>query len=140
MKVCIIIILLIIFPVGLFAEVPELIGIIKSDTVHSFFGIRIVPLGDQNNDGYDDFITWSLKYRAYFYYGGDPPISTASLIFDSVGHRINNISDINGDGSCDFSMWGRQPYKYKLNVYYGGADLDTLRDVWFGLDTLQSEG
>jgi len=124
----------------IYAEIPELIGVIKSDTVNSFFGFRIVPLEDQNNDGYDDFITYSLKNRAYLFYGGSPLDAFVDVVFDSVGHKMNNISDINGDGYSDFSIGGNNPYNWKLNVYYGGPDVDSVRDLWFGLDTLQSQG
>ena len=140
MKVCIIIILLIIFPVGLFAEVPELIGIIKSDTNLTQFGYRIVPLGDQNNDGYDDFMTWGFQKSAFIFFGGNPPDSLYDLRIDSVNNKFNNIGDINGDNFDDFCIGGANSIGWKLNLYYGGDILDENRDLWFGLDTLRSIG
>ena len=123
------------------AELPELIGTIKSDTINTLFGYRIVPLGDQNDDGYDDFITWGFDFRAYLYYGGSTIDSTTtySLRFDSVNGTISNVGDLNLDGYDDFTMLGRSQVDWKNNLYYGGPSIDTIRDGWFGDDSLKGQ-
>ncbi len=119
---------------------PVLIGTIKSDTLLTLFGYRIIPLGDQNNDGFDDILTWDYRFTNYLYYGGNPFDSMPTLRFDSTNSRTNNLGDINGDSFDDFSALGRSQYGWKLNVYYGGPSIDTVRDLWFGDDTARAVG
>lgn len=122
------------------AELPELIGEFRSDTNLTLFGTRIIPLGDQNDDGFDDILTWSFRRTAYLYYGGDPPDTAYALRFDSVGNRFNNVGDINGDGFPEFTISKRLPVPRKLSLFYGGPSTDTVRDLWFGDDTLYAIG
>ncbi|MFH2037645.1 MAG: T9SS type A sorting domain-containing protein [Candidatus Zixiibacteriota bacterium] len=130
---------LIFFSIG-YSELPDIIGIIQSDTVLTNFGYRIVPLGDQNNDGFDDIIVWDYRFAAYLYYGGDPFDTIPALRIDSVNDRISNVGDINGDGFNEFAMLGRNPFSWKLNLYFGGPFIDTVRDMWFGADSLRGMG
>ena len=116
--------------------IPELIATIRCDAVNTLFGTQIVKLGDQNNDSYADFLTWDFRARTFIYFGGNPPDTIPDLIFDSVNNRIDNVGDINGDSFDDFVMLGRSPYNWKLGLYYGGISIDTVRDAWFGIDTL----
>lgn len=123
-----------------FASPPTQIGLIRSDTTQTLFGYRIVPLGDQNSDGYDDILVWDYRFSVYVYYGGNPFDTIPVLRIDSVQSRISRVSDINGDLKEDVVTGGRSPVKWKLNVYFGGSIMDSLRDQWFGLDTMYGVG
>lgn len=122
------------------AELPEQIGIIKCDTMHTLFGTKILPLGDQNGDGKGDLLIFDYRFANYLYYGGDTLDTVADLVFRNTGNFTDLIHDINGDGVRDFTLPGRPSFGWKLNLYYGGPFLDTVRDLWFGFDTLRAYG
>jgi len=127
---------------SLWGQQPELITVIKSEDINTGFGKRILPLGDQNGDGYDDLIVFDLLEHGYYYLGtasADTVVSYA-LRFDRVVCRSNNVGDINGDGADDFTIPGTASARKKLNLYFGGAGLDTTRDMWFGTDSLYGVG
>lgn len=126
--------------VAVCSELPELIATIRSDTTHSQFGLRIVPLGDQNNDGYDDFITSRFWKKSFLFYGGNPPDSVYSFVFDSTNGRLNNIGDVNNDGFSDFTVGKRLSALWKLNVFFGGDIIDTIPDIILGDDSLSAIG
>lgn len=115
-------------------ELPPIIGVIRSDTSQTLFGYNIVPLGDQNGDGFADLLIWDFRSSLYLYHGGKPPDSNPYLRIDSVGQPVSNVGDLNGDSYDDFVVEGRSPYGWKLNLYWGGPSADTQRDSWFGLD------
>jgi hypothetical protein len=121
------------------AQQPELLGVLESDTTNTLFGTYILPVGDQNDDGYDDIIVWEY-FRAFLFYGGESFDATPDMIFDSTNGRIDTIGDVNGDGFIDFTMPGRSDKNWRLGLYYGGPELDTTRDLWFGTDTLNAHG
>ena len=87
---------------------------------------RVVALGDQNGDGYDDFLlhgTWTDTLTVYF--GGKKIDTTTGLIFNTkVGAKI--AVDIDHDGIKDLLV-NRNKEK-KIVVYYGGLELDTIPD------------
>jgi hypothetical protein len=118
---------------------PQLLGVLKTDTTDTFFGERIIPLGDQDGDGFDDVLVFEL-FRNSLFYGGATFDSTASLVFENTNSRTNCIGDINNDGFPEFTAQGRAPFGWKLNLYLGGPTADTLRDFWFGYDTLRGIG
>jgi len=122
----------------------ELIGELRSDTTGTLFGYRILPLGDQNDDGFDDVLIYDhvdWRHVAFLYYGGVTPDSIPGLRFDSVnGWRCSDVGDVNGDGYDDLAMAGRSPVGRKLGLYYGGPQMDTIRDHWFGWDSLYGIG
>lgn len=124
------------------AAIPEIIGIIKSDTINTGFGKRIMPLGDQNGDGYDDVLVADLLGRAYLYYGTTSLDTVVSyqLKFKEVTYRMNDIGDVNGDGFDDFILPRYVGGTGKLDLYYGGPLMDTVPDMWFGLDSLYGIG
>jgi hypothetical protein len=142
MRIFIIVVFLVFFATALMAQAtePQLIGNIRSDTVATLFGYRIAPLGDQNGDGYDDILTWDYRCSNYVYFGGNPFDTVPVLRIDSVQSRISRVGDINGDLIDDMVFEGRSPDGWKLNAYYGGTLLDSIRDLWFGLDTLFGMG
>ena len=132
-----------ILPGYAFADLPSLITTIYSDTNGTYFGQEIVPLGDQNGDGYDDFLTIDARrFYAYMYLGGNPGDSLPKLTFESAGTRIGNIGDWNNDGFNDFVIPTRWfvTDMHRDVIHFGGPEADTTRDFWFGLDTLSSRG
>ena len=126
------------------AELPELIGVLRAEERNTLFGRTIVPLGDQNDDGYDDIIvhegTSEENSRALVFYGREPFDSIPDLIFNFAHSRISVIGDLDSNGYDDFVVNGRNPSGWKLNLHYGGPELDTIRDLWFGTDTLLPVG
>lgn len=123
--------------ISIHAEVPEILGLIHSDTIQTQFGKEIVHLRDHNNDGFDEILTWGYNKKTFLYQGGCPVDTIADFIFDSVSSCLENVGDINLDAYDDFIVFGYGPYSVKLNLYYGGPTLDTIRDAWFGADTLR---
>jgi len=118
-------------------DLPRLLGYIRSDTSHAFFGNTIVPIGDQNFDGYDDFVSWDSRAQGYVFRGVTAVDTTRSLIIeDSLGNGFTELGDLNGDGFVDIVGRGRVNGKWKTHLYYGGPSMDGHRDAWFGLDGL----
>jgi hypothetical protein len=122
------------------AELPDILGIIRSDTTSTNFGYRIVPLGDQNSDGFDDILIWDYRYSAYIYYGWDPFDTIPFFRINNLLPRISNIGDVDGNGYDDISSKGSHISNNKLSVYYCGDLIDDTRDLWFGIDTLTGLG
>lgn len=125
------------------ADTPDIIGVIHTDTSETLFGYRIIPLGDQNGDGYDDFMTWDYRHKAFIYYGGDTTNSDPNLIIDSVNTQFDNMGDVNGDGYFDFVIPQYNTtdiYKRKLWLCYGGPLLDDKLDIQLGWDSLFASG
>ncbi len=123
------------------AQLPELLGVVRSDTVHSLFGTQITPTGDQDGDGCSEFMVWGKKNWNYVYYGGDPFDSLPAFVFPNTYHRTSNVGDIDGDTYDELVVsWGPSYYDGRLNLYHGGPGLDTIPDFWFGHDTLHGQG
>ena len=97
-------------------------------------------MGDRNNDGYDDFMTWDYRRSAFICNGGPSQDIDIAFQIDSVSPRFDNIGDINGDNFDDFIIPGRSQFGYKTGLYYGGPDMDDERDAWFGWDSLYGIG
>ena len=116
---------------------PTVIDTLISDTVASWFGMRIVPVGDQNDDGYDDFLTFELPRKLYLCLGGPAETGIQCMrIDDSSYSLINHLGFINDDSVSDFgairiTSTGRE----RLAVWYGGLPLSEGPDLLFGDDT-----
>ena len=98
----------------------------------------IVYMGDQDSDGYDDFmITLSettnlLDARAYFFKGGDPINQNAAFSIPILHSRAVTACDWNRDGFRDIiTVHYSQPELVKFIVYYGGSAFDTIPDHVF---------
>jgi hypothetical protein len=113
---------------------PQMIGYIESDSIRTLLGQRIVPVGDQNADGYDDFLASELGRGVWLYLGGSQVNQTALLRFN--GLRLSNYKpmDLNGDGVLDFLL--RRFYQAdiveRVELYSGGSSLSTIPDKTFG--------
>jgi hypothetical protein len=123
------------------AQTPELLIKLENDTNTCRYGATILPLGDQNGDGFDDIlVTDGLCLHAHLYYGGDPPGGTPALEFSDYNHWATNVGDVDGDGWTDFTLPGFVARNWRLDLFYGGPDTDTIPDLWFGTDTLWAYG
>ncbi len=110
------------------------------------------PVGDFNNDGYDDMAitvcstTRYTQYDAvYLYYGGPDFNTIPDLIF--VGDTLHTspaentigfgypvaLRDFNGDGFNDMaisaSLFNRGWYTGRIYVYFGSTNPDTVADM-----------
>jgi hypothetical protein len=117
------------------AKAPRIIDSLVSDTSHTAFGAEIIPLGDQNGDGFADVLVYEFYLGASLYYGGDPPSSLAAMRFH-VENRISNVGDVNGDSFDDFAA----ALDGKKLFFYGGPTIDTIPDCRFGLDSIPAWG
>lgn len=103
----------------------------------------VVYLGDQNNDGNDDFVlveqdSANGEYKkwgfAHFFYGGDPLSSVpAYSIFHPAGAYAVTACDVNRDSYRDLVI-GQKSFRennHFYKVYYGGPDFDTIPDFEF---------
>ncbi|MFH2049429.1 MAG: hypothetical protein ABIJ12_08280, partial [bacterium] len=105
MKKILLTMLFVLFPLlKSYAELPELIIKIPSDTTHTLFGNRIEPVGDQNGDGYSDFLAFDYGDRVFLFLGGDPPDTLPILTFENCSDRFSNVGDLNGDYIDDYAI------------------------------------
>jgi len=114
------------------SEQPDTIAdvIIPSPWGYKYFGKRVVPLGDINQDGYDDLIILSSNHPGVILFGGDP-INTTLLELDREGTEAANCGDINDDGWDDIVMseWEHNLNEGIVYIYFGGNPLDTEVDI-----------
>ncbi|HPO57168.1 MAG TPA: hypothetical protein PKY46_14315, partial [Ignavibacteriaceae bacterium] len=105
----------------------------------------VISLGDQNNDGYDDFMIYEnreyVDQTAFHYiYNGGLIIDTIPKLCFSLPFTRLTISaklipfDINKDGYKDIilsaltSIFGGDPRDNNVLIYYGGPQLDSIPD------------
>ena len=88
---------------------------------------RVLALGDQNGDGYDDFMLHGAPWADTFmiYMGGETIDTNSAMLFNNrVRGKI--AADINHDGIKDILVNSFD--SSKVYVYYGGQYLDTIPD------------
>jgi hypothetical protein len=94
-------------------------------------------MGDQNDDGCDDFIISKMDMRsdnwgyAYFFYGGDPVPDTPAFRIRMYYPAYISACDLNRDGYRDIinHKGGFPQSVYHYDIYYGGPNLDTIPDA-----------
>ncbi len=98
----------------------------------------IVYMGDQDSDGYDDFLITLSETpntnvaRAYFFEGGNPINQNAVFSIPVLHARAVTACDWNRDGYRDIICgWYSPPAAAKFLIYYGGPFLDSLPDHTF---------
>jgi hypothetical protein len=113
----------------------------------SRYGYTILPLGDQNNDGYADWAVFALggigdAPMIEFFHGGHPmPIEPYMSIQGDQQDRtlsfVNVVGDLNGDRIADWMLgwwFSSQPRRYTLDIHFGeGALPDTTPDISFAM-------
>ena len=118
-------------------------------TESAHFGGRIWPLGDQNDDGYDDWSVMSpggyvageqVEFRIELFHGGDPPPQEPYMTFlrdpeTMISlNRGYTLGDVNGDGYVDWVIsyiYIINPDSFSNEIYFGGPDADQNSDVVF---------
>ncbi len=125
-----ILVMLLIFPFNAFSQFDSVL-IKKYIATNNFTTRNIIAMGDQNSDGFDDFVAYDCSTNAfYMFYGGNPPDTTNFLQFnyEAGGRGLAGI-DLNQDGIKDIILL--KGYERKFLVFYGGTDIDTSPDLEF---------
>ena len=132
-----------------------------------FFGHAVTGIGDQNNDGYDDFLISapnepfvdSMVSKVYLYYGSTEIESSADSILKftdkEFGFNLKNLGDINNDGIIDFAITSQAncivyfEFKKIMTTYFygtghglgGNGDLnnDGIMDIIIGDPSYKDE-
>jgi hypothetical protein len=102
----------------------------------------VTYLGDQNGDGYDDFMLYDCNLQtAYIFYGGNPMDTIPKLQF-TLPYASFITQDLNHDGKLDIiaTYYSEASNKAKIRVYFGGSLLDTIPDLEFSGPTGSSRG
>jgi hypothetical protein len=95
----------------------------------------VTYLGDQNGDGYDDFMLYDCNLgKAYIFFGGNPMDTIPKFVFNNIYSPDIKALDVNNDGKLDIIISccsDPSCNKKNIRVYYGGALLDTIPDLEF---------
>jgi hypothetical protein len=118
------------------AQQPQYLGFIPSDTINSLFGGSIVPLGDQDGDGFADILVMDLRYEGRLYRGGQSVDPIPQLKLSGLTYVYGYLGDLNDDGYVDVSSMTRIDEACRIRVYLGGPGIDSLPDFRFGVDSL----
>ncbi len=98
----------------------------------------IVYMGDQNNDGCDDFFVTELDNRTgvggklSFFYGGNPVSTIPAFVIRILSPKATTGCDVNRDGYRDIFVQRYGTYKPPIiDIYFGGPGLDSIPDYTF---------
>ena len=105
----------------------------------------VLYMGDQNDDGFDDFLVCAMDSikgpygKARFFYGGNPLDTIPEFTIPFFTPRSIVACDINRDGYRDIVAQRLNPlYPIVHNVYFGGPQLDTIVDYSYAFpDTVE---
>jgi len=118
--------------------------ILNGLTAGDYLGSSVSGAGDVNGDGYEDVIvgaplsdyTGANSGRAYIYFGGPvfnsvPDKILSGIAGELLGTSVSSAGDVNGDGYDDVivSLPGYLSNTGRAYIYYGGADMNTTRDI-----------
>jgi hypothetical protein len=123
-------------------------------TDSSAYGYSILPLGDQNDDGFADWAvyaqgnTGSMWHGHHassleFFHGGNQPLATPYFTFraDTTLYRplwfAYAAGDLNGDGYQDWMLTLvpiSDPDNYTMPIFFGGPNADSTADIQFPTD------
>jgi hypothetical protein len=114
---------------------------------NSWFGTKVIALGDQNDDGYADFAVASAggaqpgdssEPKIEFFHGGRPPSTTPYMTYVVDTNFTSQLSwfapagDLNGDGYQDWMIWvirRAAPGVWTVEIYWGGPTADLVPDM-----------
>jgi len=126
-------------PTGAQVQALEAWWIDTGETDTTSLGTDIAPLGDLNQDGFDDFIVGSAEEKAFIYFGSAQPDTIPRMIIPSPNTGLSlfaagvyGIGDINNDGGEDFAaiaIVSQDPDHFQAFLYFGGSMLDTIPDL-----------
>jgi hypothetical protein len=95
----------------------------------------VTYLGDQNGDGYDDFMLYDCNLeRAYIFFGGNRMDTIPKFVFNNIYLPDIKVLDVNNDGKLDIiisSSIAPNSNTKIIKVYYGGPKLDTIPNLQF---------
>ncbi|MFZ1684792.1 MAG: FG-GAP-like repeat-containing protein [Candidatus Zixiibacteriota bacterium] len=105
----------------------------------TYLGITIVPAGDVNSDGFQDFILCREKFQntgrddsCFLYLGGNPPSGVYAKGFAHLKYGMTNVGDVNGDGFPDFAVPAfYPPDTSQIELFFGGPQMDDTADFVF---------
>ncbi|MCB2230276.1 FG-GAP repeat protein [bacterium] len=115
------------------AQEPQFLGKIVSDTINSSFGRRVLPMGDQNGDGFADLLVYDNRGFFSLFLGGESVSNLVSFRATNQTIPFGNSFDANQDGYRDWAVHGGGR---GIRVYFGGPIIDDSVDWWFWEDTL----
>ncbi len=99
---------------------------------------NIIPIGDQNSDGYDDFLVFNCSEESiYLFYGGNPMDTLPAMVWMPRNNKqIVNCTaiDLNHNKKLDLLILyvdRNSRGKKEMLGFYGGKDLDTIPDFTF---------
>ena len=141
--------ILLLLPLVAFAQPPyEPIAIWEREGEgdSSLYGSEILALGDQNNDGFNDWAVFGRGWgppgqasepRVEFFHGWDPPelepymVRLTETPEEAYIWDARTAGDLNGDGYVDWAIKVQLAERNVQKVYLGGPGADNEADLEF---------
>ncbi|MFH2141489.1 MAG: T9SS type A sorting domain-containing protein, partial [Bacteroidota bacterium] len=95
-------------------------------------------LGDVNGDLHDDLgvASYNAGNHALVYLGGPIADTIYDYWLDGGCQRMSGAGDVNGDGFGDVVIGGANAAYGSVILYFGGPDIDTIRDGYINREDL----